>query len=326
MSSVPRARGLELALVGLFLGTLGLAAPARAQELHVTAEGVSDPEALRSALAAELGWTVREGADAPRLSVALGADGAVRLVYTDEDGVTRERTAALSEEARAALAELVLVASNLVRDQVSALIADAPVATPVPDAAPPEPSAPVPAREAPLLEEPAVPRLEPPNFAVARPLRVGLEGIVGIADGASGVQPFGDYGLSLFGTVHEGVALGLTRVNVGVGYSSLESFIFAFSASPAIELSAFIDPRVQVWVQAGVSLQARTINGGLSPIQVAPFLAAGVRFWVTEWFTLGAQLAVHLTATDAFRMGGTDLRQLATVGTFGLSAEFHFDP
>ena len=76
-----------------------------------------------------------------------------------------------------------------------------------------------------------------------------------------------------------------------------------------------------------MSLQGRTPNNiRAGEFQAAPFLAAGARFWVASWFSLSVQLAVHLTVTDAFRMGPIDLPQWSTPGTLGLAAEFHLDP
>ncbi|MCB9594532.1 MAG: hypothetical protein H6719_17500 [Sandaracinaceae bacterium] len=310
--------------VGALGAVFALLAPSAAlgQDLHLVLEGVADPAALGEALAEDLGRPVSVTDEVPPvLRVTVVGDGTAVLRYTDEDGAVRERTAELTADPEAALRELALLGSNLVRDQASALIADAVVEAPV--AAVPDPPTPV----EPVVVEPTVVLPEPESFALAHPLRLGMEAIFGLQVRDPSVEPLFDWGLSIFGTVHEALAIGLTRVNVSGGYSSIEGSLFALSGAPAVEGFLFPDRYVQLYGQVGVSLQGRTpTNLRVGEFQAAPFLAAGARFWIAPWFTLGVQLAVHVTLTDGFRMGGLDLPQWSTPGTLGLSAEFHIDP
>lgn len=319
------------AAIGLVIGLLLSAVPAEAtaQDLHLVVDGVDEPERLAEALSGDLGRVVILGAGPPPLlRVSLGSGGEATLEYTSPEGARLVRRARISPRGPAAIEELTLLGSNLVRDQTPAPIIEAtalPDPTPRPEevvAPPAEPAA----ESTPTSESTS---LDPrdASFALSRPLRLGVEAVFGVNVRDSNAEPIFHLGLSLFYTVHESLSVGVTRLTVGAGYSSVEGALLAFSAAPALELFTFVDPHVQLWGQVGASLQGRTpTNLGGDAFQAAPFLAAGARFWVVPWFTLGIQLAVHLTVTDAFRMGSLDLPQWSTPGTVGVSAEFHFDP
>ncbi|MFK7984470.1 MAG: hypothetical protein AB8I08_00435 [Sandaracinaceae bacterium] len=316
-----------LRLTALILGLLASSASiASAQPLHVTVEGL-DAAAFARALAAELERPVEvrdQAVSSPHLRIEVAEDGVATLELRTEEGALRQRVVAAGQDADEALRLLLLVASNLVRDPAEGLIGAAPESSPVstPDALP-EPPRGIPT---PALEIPG-PSEDPVSFAERHPLRLGAAGMLGLHNAGGQVSPFGAYGLSLFGVVHPNLAVGVTQLNLGWGVSSFEGLILDFSGTPSLELAAFVDPHVQVYGQAGVTLQFRTQTSiGEDIFQVAPRIAGGVRMWATEWFSVSVELGVSVVATDALRISGVNLPQGTMPGTLGLAAEFHIAP
>lgn len=308
-SAGPGGHGGDVARAALLLFPMFASIPAssaRAQGdvLHLRARGPIDGERLRAALERELGRRVVLGrAGTPQLSVSVRADGRGSLRYVAADGTRRRRDVQLPADRGERLRELTLFASNLVRDQTSDLIAPPPGSEPA-----------------------AVERAG--NLALERPFHLGLSGSFGLTaremGGASNVQVFGAYGLLLSGTVDRMVSVGVTRLAVGAGFSSLEGAIFSLEMTPMVELFGFPDPRVQVYGQLGLAVQGRTQTSFREEIlQLAPFLGGGVRFWIADWFSLGLELGLHLVLTDAYRMGSAVLPQWSLPGTLGSSVAFH---
>ena len=300
---------------------LSAATTARAQaplRAYVAAEVPVAAEAVRAGLARDLGRPV-ELVDAATAELAIRMAGGEAELRYDADGGARTRAVTLPTDRDDATATLVLIAANLVRDPTEQLVA--PAATPTP----PAPVAGPPPLAAPPIatgEKPA-----PANLALARPFQLGLGILGGAASTASGVQGYWYLGMDILGTIAPGVRLGVTRLSVGLGFSNVESFIFSLQGTPTLELFAFVDPRVQVYGQVGVALQGRAqtaVREGL--FQVAGFLGGGVRFWLTDWFTLGAQIGLHVVATDAFLMGDVALPQGSVAGSAGLTVGFHIAP
>jgi len=139
------------------------------------------------------------------------------------------------------------------------------------------------------------------------------------------VQGYWYIGMGFLGTVHPNIRIGLSRVSIGLGASSVEGFMFSLQGTPTFELFAFVDPHVDLFAQIGVALQGQgqtALHDGI--FQVAPFLGAGARFWLTDWLSLGVELGLHLVATDTFSMGGVSLPQSSVAGSLELTAGFHF--
>lgn len=295
----------------LMVGPTGSALAEDALALYVDPALALDVEALRAGLAADLGYEVAvSDADAARLTVT-SHEGGAELRYEDE-GAARVRRVELPADRAEAGATLVLIAANLVRDPTDQLVGAAPEPEPVVPEPPAEELAPVP-------EAPA------PSFAVQNPFRLSLGILAGAASTPSGVAGYWYLGLDLMGAVHPNIAIGITRLSFGLGFSSVESFVFSLQGTPTLEVSAFVDPHVQVYGQVGVALQGRAQTAFREGyFQVAPFVGGGVRFWANEWITIGLEIGLHVVATDAFLMGDVALPQGSVAGSGALNVGFHF--
>jgi len=305
-------------------------APAAAQQVHLRVQGEPEPQRLRDALAAELERPVLLDVEGePSLQVRVGP-GLATLVYSAAGGEVRVREIEVVQEPDARRAELVLVASNLLRDQASDLI----VAAAVPEASP-----------APELQG-SVPGGEAPSFATTHPLHLGVTLRGGLlylerpvapgtvmcvrapCPGTETVADFGgDLSLSLMGQVVPSVALGLRGLTVGFGYSSLEGTIFSLTLAPTVELGGFVDRHVQLFAQLGFPVQGRTQSPRREEIfQVATALRAGVRLWPVDWFSIDLEIDTRMNWTEGFVYAGYELPQLSSVTTIGLNAGFHIAP
>lgn len=326
-------RSSSTAAALLFAVLAGSASVASAQSLHVTLEGL-DAAAFARALSAELARPVElgEASEAmPHLRIEVDTDGVASLELRAADGAVRRRVVAAGEDPDEALRLVLLVASNLVRDPAEGLIRTPSHATGEPDDVASEPGSVPPAPQP--LGSPQLPSTaeaeqpDVPSFAEAHPLRLGVAGMLGVHNNDGQASPFGQYGLSLFGTVHPNLAVGVTQLMIGGGVSSFDGLILDVSGTPSLEVSAFVDPHIQIYGQAGVTLQFRSQTSFREDVfQVAPRIAGGVRFWAADWFSVSVELGVSLVATDAFRVSGVDLGQGSTPGTLGLAAEFHIEP
>lgn len=292
----------------LALGSLPAAAHAdEPLTVALDADVPVDADAFRDGLAADLDEVVRLGdPSAARLRIAMREDE-VELSYRD-GAASRTRRVALPADRGEATASLVLIASNLVRDPTDAMIA-----------------APAPAPPPGEVSAPAVPLAEPLDLASRRPFRLGLGLLGGAASTATGVEGYGYFGVDLMGTVHPHLAVGVTRLSLGPGFSNIESFIFSLQGTPTLEAFVFVDPRVQLYAQVGVALQGRAqTNAREGHFQAAAFVGAGARFWLTDWLTIGVEIGLHVVATDAFVMGNVALPQGSIAGSGGVSLGFSF--
>src|SRR5690606_9986892 len=121
------------------------------------------------------------------------------------------------------------------------------------------------------------------------------------------------------------VSLGVSHLSFGLGFSSIESFVFSLQGTPTLELGAFVDRHVQVYAQLGVALQGRSQTAFREGyFQVAPFVGAGARFFAIEWLSISLEIGLHVVATDAFIMGSTSLPQGAVAGSGALGVSWHF--
>lgn len=295
-----------------------IAAPAAAQPVHLRVQGEPEPQRLRDALAAELERPVLLDVEGdPSLQVRVGA-GRATLVYAEGGGEVRVREIEVVEEPEARRTELVLVASNLLRDQTRELI----VAAAVPEA----PPAPAPESEA-LAADGS-------SFATTHPLHLGVTlrgGLVYFERPRPGTETVADFGgdlsLSLMGQVVENVALGLRGITVGFGVSSLEGALFSLTLEPTVELGGFVDRHVQLFAQLGFPVQGRTQTSLREEIlQVGTALRAGVRLWPAAWFSVDLEVDTRMNWTDGFHYAGYSLPQFGSVTTVGLNAGFHIAP
>lgn len=176
-----------------------------------------------------------------------------------------------------------------------------------------------------------VPEPPPANFALARPLHLGLGGFGGIAivPEPSGTElvGWGWWGHALTVTVHDFVSLGVTRTGFGFGYSSIEGPVLTFDVTPMVELFDFVDPHVQLYTQLGATLQGRSeTEVDEAAFQASGFLAVGARFWATEWFSIAVDVGANLTLTRDYFLAGHPLPRWSVPLSLGLALEWHIAP
>ena len=266
------------------LFALAVAAPvvAHADEagpVHLVADGV-DGAALSASLAVELGRPVTAvAADAPCPSPCVvvhrrGAEATVDVIAAD--GTLRRRTIGVPDDAAAAVDVIVLLASNLARDEAAAILATLDDAEPVsvPD--------PAPVADAPPAIAPAPVAASTPAPALVAPERPTAEGA-----GTSvsfGLLPF-----------------------VSVSTSSAHA-----RAVAAIDLLAGVRHRMGIGV-AGVASVVRhdvrgaqiagvaTVAGDVDGLQLAGVAAAAGD---VDGFQIGGVAAAAKGSVDGFQVGG----------------------
>jgi hypothetical protein len=174
-------------------------APAAQRELAILIVGTSDldPDAVRAAIAADLGVQLSEapGAELGALAISI-VEHNVRIEYRPITGPSVERTVALpaAREDRARL--IAFIATNLVRDQTSELLAE------LPPPAPPAPPAATPMIAIPTITRAEATSVKPrvrhvplsigfvPPFSIDRlagenvVVGVGVNAIAGSSDGS----------------------------------------------------------------------------------------------------------------------------------------------
>lgn len=320
LSSLPRVAGVVLAAVSWGSWASSAAAQDGATvRLEIEASAELDVARVAELLERDLGQPiVRDGASERVLSIRVLAPLEIELVLRAGD-VERRRRADLPSDPEESVRVVVLLAANLVRDQASELIVPIEPAPPtVIEAAAPE-----------AAPEEHAPEEDPRNRALRRPFYAGVGAFGGIAgshvDLSSSSVEAGTQGFFLIGgqlsfTIDPAIALGVTDLTFMVGDLGGETWGYV-GLTPMVELFTFVDSRVQLYGQAGPSIE---LAWG-SPIDagVAVSLRGGARFWVGETFTLGVEAGVHLVLTDYFGVGSTVLPQWSLPGTLGINLGWH---
>jgi hypothetical protein len=306
------------------------AAPARAlaQPITIVAEedagGALDLERLRAALELELGRPVVVGGQGPaRLVLRVADDGAIELRYEAAEA-RRSRRIRLHVYEPEPARVVMLVASNLVRDQ------DVEIAREIEVRPPEEPRAPA------DRSPPREPVSAPPE-TVARSWRVGIGASVGLTlvhgppaillapqDATAGSPVLYLVGASLSYTVAPVLAIGIADVTFGVARLAGGDSGFA-GGSPFAEIFFSIDPRVQIFGDAGLAIQGRFGHERARGAGLAGTAHLGVRFFPLDAMSLAASVGGHVVLTDAFALGERLLPQWSVAGHAGVQVGWHFD-
>lgn len=161
------------------------------------------------------------------------------------------------------------------------------------------------------------------NRATDNPFQIGLGLQMGSTPDAEDGEEFLGLGdLTLGYTLSEHFTIGASNIAFAQA-TTANSERYAISAGPYGELFTFFSEGVQPYAQLGVPLQLR-FGGDLDEkVGVAPYAAAGMRFWATTFLTLGVETRVALVATDAWLAQGRVLPQLAVPWTAGANLGFH---
>jgi hypothetical protein len=303
-------------------------------ELEPSAASHLDVEATVESLTRELDApVVREGDARVTIAAHMLEGSRIEIVFIGPDE-RRARTVDLPSDRAEATRIVVLIAANLARDQIADLLSSSGPSAEL--AAPETPSAVLAAPAAPAVREPPVAppasrvRVQPLDdrpFAVRRPLHLGLAIGGGAAPVDDRAEGFFDFGLGLSYQVDPHVAIGVTQFSIGLGFSSVESFLFALHMTPFVELSGFLDRHVQAYARVGLLVEGRS-ETALSEgwFQTAPYAGGGVRFWITDWFSLGIEIGVHLVVTNELLLGSVRLPQWSVPGTASVTMDFHIAP
>lgn len=121
----------------------------------------------------------------------------------------------------------------------------------------------------------------------------------------------------------EHLGLGVRSFRFGVMGSTAGQTSVQGGANVYLEPSVFVDPRVQLYAQLGV-----TVNGGTTWTDGSPFadvdltVRAGVRFWVTDWMTIAVEAGFDLRLTEPSTP--YSLEQGTLTPYIGLTVGFHF--
>ncbi len=324
-------------LLPLLLSALAHAAEP-ALRMDVDADAPLDVPAIAQALSSELDTTVLLEGEAPaRVTVRAQGPGTIAIVYEGDDGARRERVVELPAETAESTRVVVLLVSNLARDQVGRLalpavnevgpatdtaettdpaadehaagVAASP-ASPTGDT----PSAPVPAQTAHAdTREPAERRF--------------LLGAV-VVGGAAGVDdvvtPLVGWGLEFGARVTPHLRLGVARIAVAAGGSFPDdgTTFLHVNGTPYAELSTTLGARVEPYGRAGVLL--RGTDEGESPLEIAPYLGGGARFYASRLVAIGLEVGANLVVSDELTLAARPLPRWSVPGTVGLSTTFHF--
>ncbi|WP_373048317.1 hypothetical protein [Vulgatibacter sp.] len=162
------------------------------------------------------------------------------------------------------------------------------------------------------------------NRATARAFRIGLDGYVGtVPDAAGGHELIAPGSLHLAFTLSDHLAIGLGSIGVA-NADNVEGERWAIGAGPFVEGFTFLGERLQPFAQVGVPMQWRFAGEADDAFGIAPYASAGARYWLTDWFTLGAESRLHVVASEGYLLQRRILPQGALAWTAGLNLDFHF--
>ena len=330
-----RARTLVLAVSVV----LGIAAPARAQEGAAVSPSEElvirfsehpewvDVQALARRLSVLAGVQVvgvERAETAAMLSIEWHTPAYARIAITRPGGAPTARLVELPEDATERVETIAILATNLLRDESTELLAMLRRA--------PEESAPAPPILV-LVEADAPPAAEPvslpsveeqvpaiaveeepaPQLPSAPFLRLGLAAHLGSVPHGAGHEADTISGLEVSWT-SAWLALGVRELNVG----ALNNQPLHVDLAPFAEARATFD-FLALYGQLGVHLQVDED----ARFGVAPMGVIGARFRLVPEFSIGVETALRVIATDTFVTGAHTLPQWSVPWTGGLALLFH---
>jgi hypothetical protein len=163
-----------------------------------------------------------------------------------------------------------------------------------------------------------------------RPVELGVSAIAGaeVHTRQSPIPVDGmlSFGAHILGSIVPGVAIGLTRIGLGFGYSSSEGPIFDVGATPTIELSFFAGQHTQLLMQLGAALGVSTATAH-APLRfnAAATGILGARWWLGNLISIALLVGVDVGLTDPgvrFWFAGP-LAQGEPAAFLGLQLGFH---
>jgi hypothetical protein len=188
-----------------------------------------------------------------------------------------------------------------------------------------------PAAEAPLVAPGATPSAVPPApepteatareevDAGRRDIQIGLDG--GVTFSPRHVAYY-TYGLNVRYTLTRHLSIGLAEVSLAAAELGAQ-MRWALSGGPFVEMHDFFTEELDAYLQVGIPLQAR-FGAGIEPrYGAAPYFGAGVRWWVSPLWSVGALSRLHYVSTDGYLVIPRVLPRESFFWTVGLSTEIH---
>lgn len=173
-------------------------------------------------------------------------------------------------------------------------------------------------------------RLTPPaeaapvegDFAARSPFSFFGEG--GLALDLRGDEPTPLFrtGFGLAYQLHQSVGLGVRSTGFGISGAG-DQISVHLHFSPYLELGLFVDPHVQLYTQLGTRIGA-VFGSPLFGEYVDVWLTVrgGVRFWLTDWMTIGIEAGFDLQLTEPRALGFSGPGTVAPY--VGLTVGWHF--
>jgi hypothetical protein len=163
-----------------------------------------------------------------------------------------------------------------------------------------------------------------------RPIEIGVSAIGGVEahtrQSPVPVDGMLSFGADLLGSIVPGFAIGVTRLGVGFGYSSIDGPLFDIGGTPTIELSFFVGAHTQLLMQLGAALGISTATAS-HPIgfNAAATGILGARWWLGNLISLALLVGVDVGLTNPglrFWFAGP-LGQGEPAAFLGLQLGFH---
>jgi len=139
-------------------------------------------------------------------------------------------------------------------------------------------------------------------WAAQRPWWVGFAAGAGPSEDGYDVQWSGVGGFDLFHDVSEEMAVGLARLGVGFGYSSIEGELLSITGTPALQLGIYPYGRLQLYAQHGIAFSlAKETDIRPRRHGIALSSAIGMRVWLSCRWTLGVQSGGEVVLSGRIR-------------------------
>lgn len=301
--------------------------------VEVDAAAPLDVPALAAALGEELDTTVVLDGDAPaRVVVRAEGGGTITVVYEADDGARRERLVDLPREPEESARTVVLIASNLARDQVGAFDPReaAPVEAPVvvePVVAEPVVVEPVPVETvgaAPVGSVATVTRRREPDD---RRFHFGTNMIFGALPESSERDLLMLVGFETGARITRNFGFGVTRASfLDLGYASDGAGVLRLNGTPYAQLSGWLGERVEPFGRVGVAIRGVEARDEKTDpwFEAAPYAGGGLRYYPARYLGVGFELGANVVASETFTLYGDAMPRWTVLPTTAVTTTLTF--
>lgn len=300
--------------------------------VEVDAAAPVDVPALAAALGEELDTTVVLDGDAPaRVVVRAEGGGTITVVYEADDGARRERLVDLPREPEESTRTVVLIASNLARDQVGAF--DPREAAPVETAA----VEPVRVETVPVEIVPAETVGAAPAGSVAtvtrrrepddRHFHFGTNMIFGALPEQVDRDLLMLVGFETGGRITRNFSFGVTRASfLDLAYESDGAGVLRLNGTPYAQVSGWLGERVEPFGRVGVAIRGVEARDEKTDpwFEAAPYAGGGLRYYPARYLGVGFELGANVVASDTFTLYGEALPRWTVLPTTSVTTTLTF--